>query len=153
MTTIEARLQALEDREAIRELKHRYLNACDSKDVERIRSCFSSGAIWIDFGPVGTFTERDAFVALYQQMACQPQVIDLHHAANPEITLHSASEASARWAIFYFNLDADSGLTRQLGGVYLDRYRKGDAGWQIVESVCRLHSVVTGRTLGEPDEH
>ncbi|MFD1699735.1 nuclear transport factor 2 family protein [Halopseudomonas phragmitis] len=143
------RLIRLEDLEAIRTLKHRYLNACDQKDIDAIRDCFAAGEIWIDFGPVGTFSNRDDFIEVYRHMACRPQVVDLHHGANPEITLDGDEWAQARWALYYFNLDADTGLTRQLGGVYLDRYRKTSEGWRIVESVCRLHSVVNGRHLGE----
>lgn len=152
MDDILQRLQRLEDLEAIRALKHHYLNACDRKDVQVITDCFAEGEIWIDFGPIGTFRDREAFIQVYREMACQPQVIDLHHAANPEITLESDNTASACWAIYYFNLDADSGLTRQLGGTYQDRYRKSEGRWQIVETVCRLHSVVAGRSLGEPHE-
>lgn len=39
----EQRLARLEALEAIRQLKHRYLNACDLKEVEVIRECFTSG--------------------------------------------------------------------------------------------------------------
>lgn len=136
-----ARLEALE---AIRRLKHRYLNACDLKQVEVIRDCFAEGAILIDYGPLGTFHERDSFVALYQQLACHESVIDLHHGANPEIELQSASAATARWALYYFNLDGSSGATRQLGGFYQDRYRLTAQGWRIVETRFRAHSQTSG---------
>ena len=36
---IEERLQRLEDDRAIRDLKARYLRACDSKDPETVRDC------------------------------------------------------------------------------------------------------------------
>lgn len=151
MADLLQRLARLEDLEAIRNLKYRYLNACDQKDVDAIRACFANGPIWIDFGPVGAFRHRDDFIEAYRQMACQPRVVDLHHGANPEIVIESEGQASARWALYYFNLDTDSGLTRQLGGIYLDRYRKSNEGWRIVESICRLHSVVNGRHLGGRD--
>lgn len=151
MLTIEQRLAQLEALEQIRSLKHRYLNACDLKAVDEIRECFAPGPIVIDYGPLGVFHDRDAFIALYTRLACQPRVIDLHHAANPEIVLASPVEAHGRWALFYFNLDAETGITRQLGGQYDDRYRLTDAGWRIVETRSRIHSTVDGRTLpGEP---
>ncbi|EOT7836666.1 nuclear transport factor 2 family protein [Pseudomonas aeruginosa] len=50
--------------EAIRQLKHRYLKACDLKEVATIRDCFAEGEVAIDYGPVGTFSERDSFVTL-----------------------------------------------------------------------------------------
>ncbi|BAN47111.1 nuclear transport factor 2 family protein [Metapseudomonas resinovorans] len=140
--SLEQRLARLEALEAIRLLKHCYFNACDLKEVEAIRACFAEGAIVIDYGPLGTFGERDSFVALYQSMACNERVIDLHHGANPEIELTGEDEALGRWALYYFNLDAETGATRQLGGVYQDRYRCIDGAWKIVETVFRAHSVV-----------
>lgn len=134
------RLARLEALEAIRQLKHRYFNACDLKQVEVIRDCFATGAILIDYDAIGVFHERDSFVALYQSLACHERVIDLHHGANPELELCGEDEAEGRWALFYFNLDAESGVTRQLGGFYQDRYRRIDGSWQIVETQFRAHS-------------
>ena len=53
--TIEQRVQALEDIEAIRQLKARYLFCCDCKDPKGARSCFVDGPIHIDYGVIGTF--------------------------------------------------------------------------------------------------
>ena len=50
--TLEQRIARLEALEAIRELKHRYLNACDLKDVAAIRDCFAQGPVLIDYGPL-----------------------------------------------------------------------------------------------------
>ena len=138
---LEARIARLEALEAIQRLKHRYLNACDLKQVESIRDCFAEGEILIDYGPIGTFRDRDSFVAVYRELACQPRVIDLHHGANPEIYLlgEDGDEAVGRWALCYCNLDGETGATRQLGGFYQDRYRLIDGQWRIVESVFRGH--------------
>ncbi|MFC5697230.1 nuclear transport factor 2 family protein [Pseudomonas sp. GCM10022186] len=144
---LEQRIARLEAVEAIRLLKHRYLNACDLKQVEAIRDCFAQGEIAIDYGPVGSFRDRDSFVALYQSLACNERVIDLHHGANPEIELLAEDEAEARWALYYFNLDAETGATRQLGGVYQDRYRRIDGQWKIVATAFRAHSMVEGKAL------
>ncbi len=58
---LEQRLERLEALEAIRQLKHRYLNACDLKDVEAIRACFATGEVLIDYGPLGVFKDREPF--------------------------------------------------------------------------------------------
>lgn len=139
-----ARLEALE---AIRQLKHRYLNACDLKEVERIRECFAQGPIDIDFGLLGRFTNRDDFIELYRSLACSPRVIDSHHGANPEIELLSDDEAQGRWALSYFNLDAGTGATRRLGVIYQDRYRRVDGQWQMVASHSRIIAEVCGQHL------
>ena len=137
---IEQRLERLEALEAIRLLKHRYLNACDLKEVEAIRDCFAEGEILVDYGPLGQFTDRDSFVNLYQEMACHEHVIDLHHGANPEITAEG-DQASGRWALYYFNIDGNTGATRQLGGFYQDAYRRVNDEWKIVETRFVAHSM------------
>lgn len=141
---LEQRIARLEALDAIRQLKHRYLNACDLKQVDVIRDCFAEGGILIDYGPLGTFHERDSFVALYQELACQDRVIDIHHGVNPEIELFGEDEAEGRWALYYFNLDGESGATRQLGGLYTDRYRRIAGHWKIIQTCFSAHSVVTG---------
>ena len=143
--SIEQRLERLESIEAIRQLKHRYLNACDLKEVEVIRDCFASGPIAIDYGPLGCFHDRDSFIALYQSLACQPQVRDSHHGANPEIELTADDTARGRWSLCYFNLDAETGLTRRLGVIYDDEYRCIAGAWKIVATRSRILAVVSGR--------
>ena len=134
---LEARIARLEALEDIRRLKHRYLNACDLKQVESIRDCFAEGAILIDYGPIGTFRDRDSFVAVYRELACQPRVIDLL----------GEDEAVGRWALCYCNLDGETGATRKLGGFYQDRYRRIDGQWRIVETAFRGHFETSGASL------
>ncbi len=142
---LEQRIARLEALEAIRQLKHRYLNACDLKDVEVIRDCFATGPIRIDYEAVGVFEERDPFVALYQSLACHPRVRDSHHGANPEIELTSSAAARGRWSLCYFNLDAETGLTRRLGVIYDDEYRCIAGAWKIVATRSRILAMVSGR--------
>ena len=146
------RVQRLEAIEAIRALKHRYLNACDRKDVANIEACFAEGEIYIDYGPIGCFRRREDFIEVYRQMACHARVVDLHLGSNPEISLDNADQAHATWALYYFNLDANTGVTRQLGGVYEDRYQRTDQGWRIVHTVCRLHSCINGQHVGDAQD-
>lgn len=144
MQQIEQRLARLEALEAIRQLKHRYLNACDLKEVEAIRDCFAEGPIAIDYGPLGCFQDRDSFIALYQSLACHPRVRDSHHGANPEIELLDADHARGRWSLGYFNLDADTGQTRRLGVMYQDAYRREGGAWKIVATRSTILAEVLG---------
>ena len=144
--SIEQRLERLEALEAIRQLKHRYLNACDLKEVEVIRDCFATGPIAIDYGPLGCFDDRDSFIALYQSLACHPRVRDSHHGANPEIELLDADNARGRWSLAYFNLDADTGATRRLGVMYDDAYRRIAGVWKIVATRSTILAEVVGAT-------
>src|SRR5690348_11949697 len=81
------RLQRLEDIEAIRKLKARYLNACDQKDPARVRSCFANGRVVVDCEYRGVFGTADEFVAYYTGAACHDFVFDKHQAGNAEIDI------------------------------------------------------------------
>jgi len=134
MDDILLRLQRLEDIESIRRLKARYLHACDRKDVEAIRACFASGPIHIDYGVIGVFEQRDAFVQVYQEKACHPHIIDIHHSHNEQIDWHAPDSASATFDLFFYQINTDAGLLTQLGGYYDDNFRKVDRHWHIVST-------------------
>lgn len=132
MDDLLARLQRLEDIEAIRRLKARYLHACDRKNIAALRDCFAEGEILIDYGAIGCFDNRDAFLEVYQDKACHPQVIDIHHGHNEQIDWHDTQEASALFDLFFYQIDTRSGMLVQLGGYYEDRFRKIGSEWKIV---------------------
>ena len=92
--TMEQRLRRLESIEAIKQLKHRYLRACDNQDPAAVRGCYAEGDIELDFGRVGSFRSRDELAKTFSNLACQPHIIEMHHAQNPEITLQTALKGS-----------------------------------------------------------
>ena len=139
MDALLARLQRLEDIEAIRQLKARYLHACDRKQIDTIRDCFADGPVLIDYGAIGCFQHRDDFLRVYQEKACHPQVIDIHHSHNAQIQWHSAAEASATFDLFFYQIDTRTGTLIQLGGYYDDALRSVDGEWKI----SRTRFVVT----------
>lgn len=135
MQDISLRLQRLEDIEAIRQLKARYFHACDHKDVETLRQCFAEGEVLIDYGAIGRFATREAFLEVYQALACHPHIIDMHHGQNAQIEWLSPDEAHATWDLYFFQINQQSGTVTQLGGFYRDRFAKDASGWRIVETV------------------
>lgn len=142
---LEKRIRELEDREAIRELKARYLNACDLKDPVTVRDCFATGEVLIDYGWVGVFHDRDAFVKLFEDMGCHPQVLDMHHGANPEIRITGEDSAAGHWALHYQNINADSHALTQLAAAYDDEYVRTPDGWKIKSTrVQYLSTLMTG---------
>jgi hypothetical protein len=138
-----ARLSALEDREAIRELKARYLRACDLKQVEQVRDCFATGKIRIAYENFPEFDDRDAFVAIYEQMACNGGVYDIHHATNSEIALETATRATGKWSLNFRTILTGPRQVVRLGVEYDDFYEKRDGRWWIVETVSRVTSMLT----------
>lgn len=132
--SLEQRIAALESLEAIRALKARYLFACDRKDPVTMRACFADGKVHIDYGIVGTFDNADALLKVYTEIACHPNMVEMHHGANPQIELIKPDHARAKWSLHYCLLETNSKAFTQLGGYYEDEYRKFGADWKMTST-------------------
>ncbi len=141
-TDLEARLQALEDSEAIRSLKARYLACCDAKDPAGMRACFADGPVAIDYGVVGRFEQADALVEVFTQLGCHPHMVEMHHGVNPRISLRGDGHAEARWGLHYQLINTRDQTLTQLGAYYEDEYRKTAAGWKISATRCVVTSTL-----------
>lgn len=138
-----ARLSALEDKEAIRLLKARYLRACDLKQVDVVRNCFLPSKVRIAYQGFPEFTDRDAFVSTFEAMACKPGVFDIHHATNWEIVLEDADRARGWWSLNFRTILTDPRVVTRLAVEYEDLYRRQDGRWWIEETVSRVTSVLS----------
>jgi len=146
MTDIEdlaARIRALEDKEAIRLLKSRYLRACDLKQPDAVRDCFLPDGVRIAYQGFPLFTDRDDFVATYESMACQGGVYDIHHATNWDIELTGPDTARGLWSLNFRTILTGPRQVTRLGVEYDDVYRRADGRWWIAESVSRVTSLLT----------
>ncbi|MBU6392973.1 MAG: nuclear transport factor 2 family protein [Sphingomonadales bacterium] len=140
---VAARLAALEDKEAIRALKATYLRACDLKQPEVVRECFAPGVIRIAYQNFPVFTDRDAFVAVFRDMGCQPGVFDIHHATNWDIVLTGEDTATGKWSLNFRTILAGPRQVVRLAVEYEDIYRKQDGRWWIVDTVSIITSMLT----------
>ena len=145
---LEERLQRLEDDRAIRDLKARYLRACDSQDVATVSDCLAPDAR-IDFEGFPPFSNRDDFVAVYRQFGCVPGVHDIHHAANGIVTFESDVRAIAKWSLLFHNVNLAQRTLTQFGVEYDDVYIKHGDRWQIAETRSRRKSCVIERVDAE----
>ena len=148
MDALLARIQRLEDIDAIRQLKARYLHACDRKNVDAIRSCFGSGQVMIDYGAIGSFDNREEFLAVYTEKACRPNVIDMHHSHNGQIEWISAEEAIGTWDLYFYQIDTETGTLIQLGGYYKDRYGREGSEWVMLETTFVVTSTHVSSVAG-----
>ena len=145
---LSARLQWLEDRDAIRELKSRYLAACDAKNPAGMRACFADGPVHIDFGVVGTFDRADALVEVFTAIGCHPHMVEMHHGVNPQIERLGPDRASGHWGLHYQLINTRESTLTQLGAYYDDVYERGAQGWKIVSTRCVVTSTLVLQ-LGE----
>ena len=141
MTDLEARIARLEAESDIRRLKARYLNACDAKDLDAIRACFTEDAV-IDFPPLGAF-DLDGLIGIFTQMAATTPIIDVHQGHNAEIEV-AGDDASARWNLGYATYDPRAGSFRLLANFYHDRYRRTAGGWRICYTRSEPRASVDG---------
>lgn len=139
--TLEERLQRLEDDRAIRDLKSRYLRACDMQDPDAVADCLLPD-VKVRFEGFPDFDERDGFVAVYRQFGCVPGIFDIHHAANGIISFESPGRASGQWALTFHNINLAQRTLTQFGIEYDDVYVKRDGRWWIAETASRRKSAV-----------
>ncbi|HUS23845.1 MAG TPA: nuclear transport factor 2 family protein [Candidatus Binatia bacterium] len=132
--SLEQRLRALEDADAIRALKARYLEACDRKDLKAFRASFADGKVDIDYGAIGRFDSADALAAVYQKMACHPHMVEMHHGMNPQIEVLDETRARGKWSLHYFLINTETRGLTQLAGYYEDEYEKRAGAWKIVRT-------------------
>ena len=139
---LETRLRKLEDLEAIRQLKARYLACCDQKDPQGMRDCFAPGPVRIDYGRIGVFEDRDQLAAIFEQLGCHPHVVEMHHGINPQIDVLDDTQALGTWGLHYQMIDTLSSVITQLGARYEDEYRKIDGHWKISATRCVVMSTL-----------
>jgi hypothetical protein len=146
MADLETRIARLEAESDIRRLKARYLNACDAKDVEGIRSCFTADAE-LDYPPVGKFGP-DGLIAAFTAIALTSPIVDVHQIHNGEIEVIDADHAVARWSLGFSTYDPRTGGFRLIGSFYHDEYLRTADGWRVAKSRHEPRTIVDG-TLGE----
>lgn len=132
---LEKRVQLLEDIIAIENLKHTYLNACDSKNVELMKSTLRADQCEIDFGPVGKFNHRDKLVELFTEVACHDFMLESHHAHNPIINVMNERQAFGEWGLTYSLINTKDNSIVTLQGNYEDEYLKIDGQWVISKTL------------------
>jgi hypothetical protein len=146
MIAVEQRLQLLEDDRAIRDLKARYLFACDQKDGAALRDTLCPEGVTIAFDGFPEFADREAFVAVFETMACQGGVFDIHHGSGGVIEFDTPDHARGKWSLLFHSINLAARTLTQFGVIYHDRYRKRDGRWWIVETrshrtSCLIHTV------------
>lgn len=140
LEALERRLRALEDINAIKDLKARYWRACDRQKPEDVGACFAPANALIDYEGFPKLESRDAFVALYAELGCRPGVMDMHHGQNPIITLTGEDTAEGLWDVYYFGIDLKARTTVQLAGEYRDSYARIGGQWLIQKTSFRQTS-------------
>jgi hypothetical protein len=134
------RVQQLEDIEAIKQLKARWWFACDTRDIAGMRACYDENDFLIDFGFIGEFTDMDAFIEVFESLACHPSHVDMHHGMAPEIKMTGTDTASGRWRMRFQLLETEQQQIQLMSGFYEDEYARVDGEWKMRVSKYTLMS-------------
>jgi hypothetical protein len=157
MEGVEARLRALEDKEAIRDLLRAIARGTDRYDQALLAASIADDAV-LDMGgetPVG----GGAFVAALAPPA-EPRPGRMHLLANERIEVDGNAAASESHILSCQDVLADGvRKTRIRAGRYLDRFERRGGAWQLVARTLvdewgRIDPVSepapAGRNLGRP---
>ena len=146
---LEQRLRALEDINAIRELKARYLRACDRKQPEVMRDCFVEAGAVIEADGFPSFNDREGWVKVFTELSVNnPNIMDTHHGQNPQISLTGPDSASAVWDLQFSQVNLKERTVVNLAGEYRDEYVRRGGRWWISTQRFRQTSFLM-RQVGE----
>ena len=128
---IEARLQALEDAETIRNLKARYAALCDDHyNADGIAALFAEDAVW-DSPGLGRFEGREAIRDFFRG-AGGIFSFAIHYSLNGQIHV-DGDTARAQWYLFMPCTLADGNRAMWRASIEHERYRRLDGAWLYTE--------------------
>jgi hypothetical protein len=144
----------LQEIEAIKRLKYKYMRCLDLKRWDEMSECFVEEATASYSGGKYAFTGRAAILDFFTQAMGRPGVLSAHHVHHPEIDLTGPTSARGTWALEDTFIDEDSGVTIRGAAFYEDEYVKLDGKWKIRHTGYRrtfeemeTHQSRPGRTL------
>jgi hypothetical protein len=142
------RLQALEDINAIKALMSHYFRCCDRQDPDEVRDCFDPDGVTIDFEGFPPYDNRDDFAAMFKRLACVPNIVDMHHGQNPEVTLTGPDTASGKWDLFFFQIETETRRLIQLSVRYDNDFVRKNGRWYLKKCFSRQNYSIV-RMVGD----
>jgi hypothetical protein len=130
-------MNPLEEIEAIKQLKYRYLRAVDLKLWDLLASTFAPDAVSAYDSGQNSYQGREAIVG-WVRSAMDNEVITFHQVHHPEIEITSPTTATGRWYLEDRVINHGPALPEMpahsiLSGAayYSDEYVKRDGEWKI----------------------
>jgi len=123
----------LEEFEAIKQVKYRYLRALDTKHWDAFADTLTDdivGDYGSSMGKELHFTNRAELVE-FMRTSMPAGVITEHRVAHPEITMDDSDHAEGRWYLQDRVIVPTHNFMLWGAAFYRDRYRKTADGWKI----------------------
>lgn len=136
----EAALQALIDREALRDLATRYARAIDRRDQQLLRSVYHEDAI-DDHGVV--FCDKAALFVAQQPGIMERFAITAHYLCNQHYRIDGTRADGEIYFIAYHRTGAPKNEHVIVSGRYLDNYEQRAGEWKIAHRRLVWDSFIT----------
>ncbi len=131
LAELEARIRRLEDIEAIRRLKYKYLRCLDSKLWDEFAECFAEDATTSysdgQYQPQGVY----AIMKFIKRGLARYHFFGMHHGHHPEIEITSDTTARGTWALDNYMIDTQENKGFVTTAFYHDEYVKVNGEWKI----------------------
>lgn len=139
LARLSARVAALEDLEAIKRLKYRYLRALDTKAWDELGETLAEDATTEYSDGAYRFSGRAAIVAFLRSTPlAQPRgMIGVHQCSQPEIDLLPPDRARGTWALYNYLIHRDAEQGLRLCAFYHDEYIRENGVWRIARTGYR----------------
>jgi hypothetical protein len=128
---IELRIARLEAAEAIRNLKARYCELCDSGyRADELATLFTDDATWDGGSSLGVHEGRAAIRQFFNTM---PSIVSfaIHHVTNPRIEVAAdANTATGHWLLLQTATDSNTRRAFWYAATYEDEYVRLGADWR-----------------------
>ena len=124
-------MAALDEIEAIKRLKYKYLRCLDTKSWAELAECFTEDAISTYDSGKYTFEGRDQIIGFLEKALGPSTMLTLHQVHHPEIELTSATTATGTWYLEDMVIDTRSNTTLRGASFYHDEYVKQGGAWKL----------------------
>ena len=131
-----ARMQVLEDIEAIKKLKHRYLRCLDGKLWEEMDECLANDIETSYFNDEMKTSGKEETMNFFR-IGLSDDLVALHHGHHPEIEVTSDTTAKGIWGLYNYMIDKNGNRSQRVGGIYHETYTKVNNQWKIQSIICR----------------
>jgi len=121
----------LQELEAIKRLKYKYLRCLDQKRWSELAECFTEDATSAYSGGKYSFQGRDAIIGFLESAMGADSFLSSHTVHHPEIEFTSETTATGVWALRDVVIETKANIVIRGAAFYEDEYVKVDGAWKI----------------------
>lgn len=121
----------LQELEAIKRLKYKYLRCLDQKRWSELAECLTEDATSAYSGGKFSFEGRDAIMEFLESAMGADSFLSSHTVHQPEIEFTTETTATGIWALNDTVIETNANIIIRGAAFYEDEYVKVDGAWKI----------------------